>query len=128
MPEKQFSSCWADFNHPCNNGDLITFLSGGMIDIGGHIRKRRAAKAECRAARKRWVLNEEEKYRAAWPLESNGGRKLMGQDVFYMMTCNMPSDEEMAAAREHIKAWWLPDPSKATEGTSQGLSPMPSKQ
>jgi len=30
----------------------------------------------------------------------------------------------MAAAREHIKAWWLPDPSKATEGTSQRLSPM----
>ena len=26
----------------------------------------------------------------------------MGQDVFYMVICKMPSGEEMAAAREHI--------------------------
>jgi hypothetical protein len=47
----------------------------------------------------------EEKHRAAWQLESNGGRRLRGQDVFYMMICNMPSEEKVAAAREHIKAW-----------------------
>jgi hypothetical protein len=127
MPQEQFSSRWADLNHPCNNGDLITFLSGGTIDIGGHTRKSRVAKAERRAAREGWVLNEE-KHHAAWQLESNGGCRLMGQDVFYMMICNMPSEEKMVAAREHIKAWWLPGPSKATEGTSQELSPMPSKQ
>jgi hypothetical protein len=55
MPEQQFSSRWADLNHPCNNGDLIMFVSGGTIDIGGYIRKRRIAKAERRAAREGWV-------------------------------------------------------------------------
>src|SRR5271170_2844161 len=38
--EKQFFSRWVDLNHPCNNGDLIMFPSGGTIDIGGHIRRK----------------------------------------------------------------------------------------
>jgi len=38
-------------------------------------------------------LNEEEKHLAAWQLESSGDRRLMGQDIFYMMICNMLSDE-----------------------------------
>jgi hypothetical protein len=48
-----------------------------VVDVGGYIRKRRVAKAERRATREGWVLNEE-KHRAAWQLESNRGRRLMG--------------------------------------------------
>lgn len=107
-PDKQFSSRFADPNHPVNNGGLITFLSGGTIDLGSRKRERRAAKAERKAAKYGRVLTEEEKRRVAWKLDKKenpkGIRRIMTQNVFYMMICNMPTEEQMAMARDQIQA------------------------
>ena len=101
MPEKQFSSRWADPNHPCNNGCFITFISGGTIDIGGQKRKLRTRRAVKKAARHGKVLTEEEKRQAAWN-QNSIIKRFIGQDVFYMMICNMPMEEEMLKAKEHV--------------------------
>ena len=113
-PQKEYSSRFADPNHPMHHGGPITFLSGGTIDIGGHKRKRRAERAQRRAAKQGRVLSEEELHRVAWRLDKKNQRKglkrVMQQDVFYMMICNLPSEEEMEMARGQMKAWWLKNP------------------
>ena len=50
MPHHEFSSRWADPNHPANQGTLITMLSGGAINPRAKLRERKGAKTARREA------------------------------------------------------------------------------
>ena len=50
MPHHEFSSRFADPNHPANQGSLITLLSGGAINPRAYLRDRKGAKSGRREA------------------------------------------------------------------------------
>lgn len=52
-PDKQFSSRYADPNHPANNGSIISLLTGGMMNPKGRRQQRREGKTVRRVGRRR---------------------------------------------------------------------------
>ncbi|KAI4213213.1 MAG: hypothetical protein LQ351_004159 [Letrouitia transgressa] len=101
-PRQEFSSRFADPNHPVNNGGLITLLTGGVYSPAARKRERRALRDARRAemglpprGRRKSSARSETGQKGG--LLSSAKRKLH-EDVLYLMVVNMPSDEEMRAA------------------------------
>ncbi|KAI1611855.1 hypothetical protein EDD36DRAFT_419726 [Exophiala viscosa] len=93
MPKKEFSSRFADPNHPVNKGGPLCVLTGGAIskDNKKRERKEREAKEDIAAGRT--------------PKSSNGGfkKKLLSEHVLYLMIVNMPTNEQLHAVAEAEK-------------------------
>ncbi|KAF4976652.1 hypothetical protein FZEAL_6714 [Fusarium zealandicum] len=93
----QFSSRYGDPNHPSNNGSLIFLVTGGYVQpnrLGQGIRGQ--ARGGLRGGR-RGGRNE--------PLLPHGPagavkKFLFKKDVLYLMVVNMPTEEELAQARD----------------------------
>ncbi|KAK5996209.1 Burnettramic acids biosynthesis cluster protein E [Cladobotryum mycophilum] len=100
--EPEFHSRFSDPNHPASSGSLIALLTGGAIGgRGGRRQARRERRNDQRAARR------EEKgptlLGTIGPLALiRSAKKLMHEDVLYLMIANMPSTEQMATAQRFL--------------------------
>jgi hypothetical protein len=98
---KAFTSRYNDPNHPANNGNLLSTLSGGLYvpkpclfeRAGAAIKesqdKRRAAQG----------LPPSETWAEKWARkrkESGTRLKILREDVLYLMVVNMPTEEELS--------------------------------
>jgi hypothetical protein len=91
--QKPFASRYADPNHPASNGGLIGLVTGGNFDPRARRRERRQQRGPRRPVGRLRKATGTDK-----PL-----KKLIRQDVVYLMIVNLPSDEEMAAARAEME-------------------------
>ncbi|KAF3764293.1 hypothetical protein M406DRAFT_356508 [Cryphonectria parasitica EP155] len=105
---KGFSSRFSDPNHPAMSGGLISFVTGGAIDTGTRRKERRGAKEERRALKREYKdARRVARGRAPrGPRRRRGDRrqkgqrkgiirKIMQQDVLYLLIVNLPSDVEV---------------------------------
>jgi hypothetical protein len=112
VPEnkRQMRSKWADQEHPMFNNGLVGLLSGGRMDLSDSKGERQAC------GQGRGVGHFKEKLegrgtrfgsRVGKTSAKNGGvisavRKVMEEDVLYLMIVPMPPEWELAKAREMI--------------------------
>lgn len=105
---------FANPDHPVNNGSIFALLSGGTFDPIGAGRVRRA---EAKAKRKgEEPLTDRERHDALMGRKVRGRvtgtpskelpliGKVLKKDVLYLVVVNLPTDEEIAAAAEKLKA------------------------
>lgn len=101
----QFASWLSDPNDPRNNGSMITLLTGGKVNI---VQARKTHQAK-RAARQGAVMTPQGTMEqppvvvqpSNW--ERQKTKRAMKHGVLYLMIVNMPSEEEIAVARETIR-------------------------
>ena len=84
---KPFASRYSDPNHPAVTGGLISLVTGGHVDPRRPIKEARKARGPIGRIRK-----------ADKPL-----RKILRQDVVYLLVVNLPSEEELEAGRKEIE-------------------------
>lgn len=102
---KGFSSRFSDPNHPVNSGSLISLVTGGAIDTSGRRKERRAAKQERKDMRREYkdarrVARGKAPRRPRRQRRPRGQRKgivrkLLQQDVLYLLIVNLPSEQEV---------------------------------
>lgn len=85
----QFASRYSDPNHPASSGDLAALLTGGKVDLKEMRRRKDQRKTAARGFT--GPLGYVREYRPV--------RRMMQQEVLYLMVVNMPSEEEMERAR-----------------------------
>ncbi|KAG9663401.1 hypothetical protein KCU64_g1340, partial [Aureobasidium melanogenum] len=119
VPQGEFTSRYADPNHAAASGLLISFVSGGKLIPGPNSRGLIGGLASVvgQAARGEKQGSEWERYTAenlqrhqASRREKKGiiptpirtYKKLLAKNVLYLMVVNMPSEEDMAAARAAV--------------------------
>ncbi|MCJ1393444.1 hypothetical protein MMC18_006319 [Xylographa bjoerkii] len=98
----EFASRYSDPNHPANSGSLISLVTGGNINP----QNRRDDK------RKKFSDRRQKRGGLSSIIRSAGGskggkketpiRRLLKKDVLYLMIVNMPTEEELNAAKEMI--------------------------
>ncbi|KAL7904642.1 hypothetical protein GGI35DRAFT_462950 [Trichoderma velutinum] len=103
----EFHSRYADPNHPASSGSLLALLTGGAV--GGRVSDRKQARRDRKAAR-RDRRSERREQRGPTVLNTvgpgaliRGLRKIMHEDVLYLMIANLPSAEETAAAQQFLQ-------------------------
>jgi hypothetical protein len=119
-PEPQFVSRYADPNHPASSGSLIGLVTGGHVDMGARqaLRGQRRAQGGRSPSRKqeRAMSNAASGMLGASKREhrqrnpGSGGRggplklvkKVLTQDVFYVLVTNLPTQEEVESAQPWI--------------------------
>ena len=84
--EKPFASRFADPNHPASNGSLISLVTGGKVVRQPRLR----GKGPIGRIRKATGTDK--------PI-----RKMLRQNVLYLMIVNMPTEEEMAEAKKEME-------------------------
>lgn len=94
LPKPDFGTRVSDPNHPAFRGSWLTLISGGKIP----------PKAERRARRREeriqaGVAPSRKQERKAWKQK----RKLMKQNVLYLMIVNLPTEQEMEAAKMQVQ-------------------------
>lgn len=96
LPEKPFASKYADPNHQMYHHGPINMVTGGRVDLWAKTREKRVAKAELEAGR---PLTEAEKLRAAYDrgftTPAAYVRRVIQEDVIYLVICNLPTEAEM---------------------------------
>ncbi|CAJ2501914.1 Uu.00g047670.m01.CDS01 [Anthostomella pinea] len=100
-----FSSRYSDPNHAANSGSLVSLLTGGAVNPKAHRQERRAAKRERKGMRReykderRMMKGREPRgpRRARAPRGQRQGiiKKIMQQDVMYLLIVNLPTEEEV---------------------------------
>ncbi|KAG9693437.1 hypothetical protein KCU95_g6537, partial [Aureobasidium melanogenum] len=119
VPQGEFTSRYADPNHAAASGSLISFVSGGKLIPGPNSRGvigglasviGQAARGEKQGseweryaaenAQRQQSLKREKKGIVSAPIRTY--KKLLAKNVLYLMVVNMPSQEEMAAARAAV--------------------------
>ena len=117
LPEKPFASKYADPNHQMYHHGPINMVTGGRVDLWAATREKRVQKvrnvevviiqhetkantskqAEAEAGR---PLTETEKLKAAYDrgftTPAAYVRRVIQQDVIYLVVCNLPSEEDIA--------------------------------
>ncbi|MCJ1478673.1 hypothetical protein MMC13_007354 [Lambiella insularis] len=102
---KEFASRYSDPNHPANSGSLISLVTGGTINPVPRRDDRRLRKAERHDQRResrspgglKMPVTRDKTGRRIGLV-----RRLLRKDALYLMVVNMPTDEEIAAAREAV--------------------------
>ncbi|ORY00319.1 hypothetical protein BCR34DRAFT_494705, partial [Clohesyomyces aquaticus] len=90
--QKKFASRYSDPSHPANSGSISALLTGGAVDLTKGARERKEMRRDRRRQRRGHApLTEEEKRRPKQTII----RRLLTQDVLYMMVVNMPTQQEM---------------------------------
>ncbi|PSR97268.1 hypothetical protein BD289DRAFT_362745 [Coniella lustricola] len=102
---KGFSSRFSDPNHAVNSGSFISLVTGGAVDTSGRRRERRAAKQERKEMRREYkdarrVARGKAPRGPRRPRRPRGQRKgivrkLLQQDVLYLLIVNLPSEQEV---------------------------------
>lgn len=90
LPNPAFATRVSDPNHPAFRGSLLTLVSGGKIPPKAERRTRRREE-RIQAG----VAPSRKQERKAWRRK----RKLMRQNVLYLLIVNLPTEQEMEAAR-----------------------------
>lgn len=100
-----FKSRYNDPNHPANNGSLISLITGGAISSTPR-QRRRAARQERRGARREYrdearvargrAPRGPRRQRAPRGQRQRGIRRLLQENVLYLLIVNLPSDQEVA--------------------------------
>ena len=108
--EQKFASRYADPNHPANSGSLMALLTGGTFDPRS---RRRGRTADMRAGRHGQELSEQEKKNMAMGrggpspgprgMIRRGVKKVVAQDVLYLLIAEMPSRQEMEEMRREMR-------------------------
>ncbi|KAL9065786.1 MAG: hypothetical protein Q9161_008011 [Pseudevernia consocians] len=94
VPQPDFATRVSDPNHPAFRGSLLTLFSGGKIPPKA---ERRAWRREKRIQAGGAPSRKMEK--KAWKQK----RKLMKQNVLYLMIVNLPTEQEMEAAKVRVQ-------------------------
>ena len=87
---KPFASRYSDPNHPAVTGGLISLVTGGRVQPRRPIREARKARGPIGKIRKATGTDK--------PL-----RKILRQDVVYLLVVNLPSEEELEAGRKEME-------------------------
>ena len=105
--EQKFASRYSDPNHPANSGTLMALLTGGAVDPKS---RRRGRFTDIRAGIKGQELSEQERKNMAMGrgapnsgprgLIRRGVKKVVAQDVLYLLIAEMPSQHEMEEMRK----------------------------
>ncbi|TID24364.1 hypothetical protein E2P81_ATG02667 [Venturia nashicola] len=104
-PAPVFRSRFSDPNHAVNNGNIVSLVSGGLIDPSKRREEKRERKRERRVDRRldrgfpppRETARDRRRNRGDEP--KGFIRKALTEDVLYLMIVNMPSEKELAAVR-----------------------------
>ena len=94
MPQPDFATRVSDPTHPAFRGSWLTLITGGKIPPKAERRQRRREEriqAGFAPSRKQ--------ERKAWKRK----RKLMRQNVLYLMIVNLPTEQEMEMAKEKMQ-------------------------
>jgi hypothetical protein len=95
---KNFASRYSDPNHPANSGSLIALATGGMVNPAG-LRKGRGDKLSRLRAGNTGMASCREggilPVQLLSGIKDGGVKRLLEQDVLYLMIAEMPSQEEM---------------------------------
>ena len=94
MPKPDFTTGVSDPNHPAFRGSWLTLVSGGKIPPKA---ERRARRREGRIRAGRAPSRKQERKAGNWK------RKLMKQNVLYLMIVNLPTEQEMEAAKLQVQ-------------------------
>jgi hypothetical protein len=109
---KHFASRYSDPNHPASSGSLLGLLTGGVIDPPAikqqMSRKKQDMRREVRRAVRRGDETDETPDGKRGGLLNLKGRegvvkRMLQKDVLYLMIVNLPSDEELDAARNAVR-------------------------
>lgn len=87
--DKPFASRYSDPNQPVNSGSLLSLVTGGKVDTKGY--RRAHPKGPIGRIRVATGTNK--------PI-----KKILRQNVLYLMIVNMPSEEELKQARREMEA------------------------
>ena len=102
VPDKPFASKYADPNHQMYHHGPINMVTGGRVDLWAQAREKRVQKAELEAGR---PLTETEKLKAAYDrgftTPATYVRRVIQEDVIYLVICNLPSEDESAQGTEN---------------------------
>ena len=91
--EKEFASRFSDPNHPASQGGLIQTVTGGSVQYQGPLQKLTSRR---NARRSRLGISRQAGPDARKQRKDNRPtRKMLKQDVLYLMVVNMPTKEEM---------------------------------
>ncbi|MCJ1435820.1 hypothetical protein MMC27_005196 [Xylographa pallens] len=99
----EFASRYSDPNHAANNGSLISLVTGGNINPQPR-RDDRRERHSGRREKRGGLISSMIRPTSA----TKGGKKespirrLLKKDVLYLMIVNMPTEEELSAAKEMI--------------------------
>ncbi|KAF2106004.1 hypothetical protein BDV96DRAFT_591682 [Lophiotrema nucula] len=99
MPE--FHTRFGDPNHPANNGHLVSLVTGGKLVAQPRGRRHRLREVGEDGKLKPKVKTEH-KIRGPISLIAHPIHKVLQKNVLYLTVVNMPSEAEMAEAREAL--------------------------
>ncbi|KAF2027192.1 hypothetical protein EK21DRAFT_18480, partial [Setomelanomma holmii] len=99
MPE--FHNRFADPNHPCNNGHLISLVTGGKI-VAQPRGRRPQLREKGEDGKLKPEVKRENKIRGPVSLITYPVRKVMTPNILYLTIVNLPSEAELAAARQQL--------------------------
>ncbi|KAF6231305.1 hypothetical protein HO173_010448 [Letharia columbiana] len=92
----EFKSRYADPNHPASSGSLISLVTGGKVDPRGVNNKNQSKRAGRGGL---GLIRGSVNYiRREKPV-----KKMLRQNVMYLMIVNMPSEEELATAKREME-------------------------
>lgn len=98
----EFRSRYSDPNHPANSGHIVNLITGGRIRMDTHYADRREMRDERRVARGREPRGKREGGARGGPLGMV--MKALKPDVLYLMVVNMPTESELAEARQMLES------------------------
>jgi hypothetical protein len=97
----EFQTRFADPNHPCNNGHLVSLVTGGKV-----VAQKRGRQNRLRIVGDDGKLKPKEKVehqiRGPISLVSHGVRKVFTPNILYLTIVNLPSEEELREARSAL--------------------------
>jgi hypothetical protein len=97
----EFHNRFADPNHPCNNGHLVSLVTGGKI-VAQPRGRRSHLREKGEDGKLKPKVKRENKIRGPISLVTYPVRKIMTPNVLYLTIVNMPSEAELAAARKQL--------------------------
>lgn len=89
----KFASRYSDPTHPASSGSLVALLTGGAVDPKGSRQRR---DQQLRASR--GIVGP-----MGYVKKNRPVRRMMQQEVLYLMVMNMPSGEEIVAAKNEME-------------------------
>jgi hypothetical protein len=102
-PSSQFASRFSDPNHPANSGSIISLVTGGAINPRERKQRRRERRSGLTdVAREHGRRSRRQRGERGGPVKTV--KRMMQQDVLYLMVVNMPTDRELEIARSTLQA------------------------
>lgn len=97
----EFRNRFADPNHPCNNGHLFSLVTGGKYVAQPRGRRSRLREVG-EDGKLKPKIKQEHKIRGPISLITHPIRKVMTPNILYLTIVNLPSEQEMAEARQEM--------------------------